>query len=138
MRLYIVSVPEAVSTDPWTSLGPRASRGSARLRLPGSVFRTLRVEVPRERLRERIAAYRPPETPTGRRHKDNEVGPPAARRRTGYEGSVCEHEFDRPEVPHFCTLCGYREWPRRSHRRGDPALGTVHGPRRITAREGNR
>jgi hypothetical protein len=41
-------------------------------------------------------------------------------------------------VPHFCTVCGYREWPRRAHRRGDPKLGTVYGPRVLSSpREGS-
>lgn len=136
--LVLVSVPETIVTDPWTSLGPRAPKGSARLRLPGSVFRTLKLDVPRERVLQRMRDYQPPATPTDRRHRDHPVAPHIAHRRKGYENCVCEHEFDQQEVPRFCTLCGYREWPRKAHRRGDPALGSVFGPRLISASETNR
>jgi hypothetical protein len=133
--MILMSSAEVLSSEPWTSAGVRAPSTSARLRTPGNTFRTLTCAAPRERVLDRIERYRPPATPTGRHPRDHEVrGHVCRSRRKG--SPICEHTFDQEALPHFCTSCGYREWPRKAHRRGDKALGTVFGPRKLTASVG--
>jgi hypothetical protein len=132
--LILATTVETISEEAWTSVGGRAPRNSALVRLPGNIFRTLKLALPRERIMERIANYQPPATPTGRRMREHNVVAHMCRSRK--RGSpICAHEFDNENLPRFCIHCGYREWARREHKRGDPSLGTVYGPRVLTSRD---
>lgn len=134
--LILLTVIEIKSDETWTSQGARAGSNSARLRLPGNVFRTLKIDLPHTILLDKINNYQPPAIPTDRHHRLHDVRAHIAHSRK--KGSpICQHKFDQEDLPHFCIYCGYREWPRKAHQRGDGSLGRVFGPRILTSIETN-